>query len=372
MEMKIDCLNNVKTPCYVISISKIEENLRILKKIKDQTGCSILLSQRDFCMFSIYPMVFEVVDGAMSGGLGEAHLGKDEMIKENHIFAPAYIEDEFEKIADTCDHIIFNSIDQMNKFYPLAKIKNRQIGLRINVEIYSPKYVDSWMGTQDKEIDDETINKINGIYFYNLADKTPEEFKETLDYVEENYGRQLSNLQWVNFGGAQNITKDGKDLDLLISQINDFKAKYGVKVYVEAGIAISNDAVSLVGEVLDIVNNGRRIAILSVSSICHMPQALVLSVKPIIYGAGQEGEKVYSYRVVGNTSAEVDIMGYYSFDKPLMIKDKIVFTNIPINTTVLNNSYNGLTLPSIYVLEENGELTQIREFSYRDYKTKLS
>ena len=376
--MKTDFINKVKPPCYVISIPGIEENLRSMKRVKDETGCKMLLLQRDFSMFSLYPLVIGFFDGSMSGSLNEAKLGKDEMKKENHIFSPAYAEEEFYQITEVSDHIIFNSIVQLNKYLRLARDKSRDIGIRINIDKEANLRGGSRLGS--KIIQDDTkpslngdlFDKIQGIYLDSMSDKNTLEIQENLNLFENIYGEFLGKLKWVNFGSIHVNGKEGSDTDLLVSIIKTFKAKYGVQVYIEEGSYLGKDATCLVAEVLDIVDNGNNIAILSTSALCHMPDVLEFNFTPSVYGAGKEGEKDYTYTLAGITSVEVDTMGTYSFDNPLKIKDKILFMDIPINTMVKNTPFNGINLPSIYTLDKKGDVSRIREFSYRDYKTKLS
>lgn len=376
--MRTEFINKVKPPCYVISIPDIEENLRSIKRIKEETGCKMLLLQRDFSMFSLYPLVVGLFDGAMSGSLNEAKLGKDEMRKENHIFAPAYADEEFYQITEVADHIIFNTPNQLNKYLRLAKEKSRDVGIRINIDKDANCSTNSRLGV--KNIQEGLFNKVSGIYFENIQGiyfdfecyKNTKELAVILKLFEEKYGSFIGKLKWVDFGSIDTNPKEEGEIELLIDLIKNFKAKYGIQVYIEEGESIGKDATCLVAEVLDIVNNGKNIAILSSSAMCHMPDVLELNYTPAVYGAGKEGEKEFSYILAGNTSIEIDTMGSYSFDLPLKVKDKIVFMDIPIDTMVKNTPFNGINLPSIYTFDKKGDVSRIREFSYRDYKTKLS
>lgn len=94
----------------------MKKNLQILQEIRQQSGCKILLAQKAFSMYSCYPLIGEYLDGTTASGLYEAKLGKECMGKENHIFSPAYREDEFEEVLESCEHLVFNSFSQLERF----------------------------------------------------------------------------------------------------------------------------------------------------------------------------------------------------------------------------------------------------------------
>lgn len=49
---------------------------------KRKTGCKILLAQKCFSMFSVYPLIGKYLDGTTASGLFEAKLGHEEMKKK--------------------------------------------------------------------------------------------------------------------------------------------------------------------------------------------------------------------------------------------------------------------------------------------------
>ncbi|MBQ3890296.1 MAG: carboxynorspermidine decarboxylase, partial [Lachnospiraceae bacterium] len=252
----------IHTPAYVVDESSLIRNLEILRDVKDAAGCKILLAQKAFSMFAVYPIIEKYLDGTTASGLYEAKLGREEFKGEVHVFAPAFKDDEFEEISDTADHIVFNSINQLNKFKDIAKSKGKSIGLRVNPEcstqehgIYDPCAKGSRLGVTLKNFDESVLKDIDGLHFHTLCEQGADALEVTLKAFEEKFGKYLKGLKWVNFGGGHHITKDNYDRDLLIKLIKDFKAKYGVEVYLEPGEAIALNAGYLVTKVLDIVDN---------------------------------------------------------------------------------------------------------------------
>jgi carboxynorspermidine decarboxylase len=127
----------------------------------------------------------------------------------------------------------------------------------------------------------------------------------------------------------------------------------------------------LAASVIDIVENGMQIAVLDVSATAHMPDVLEMPYRPHVAGSGMPGEKTFTYRFGGPTCLSGDVIGDYSFDQPLRIGDQIVFTEMAYYTVVKNTLFNGIPLPSITILQEDGEIELIREFDYSDYKNRL-
>ena len=369
----------LKTPCYIIQKSKIIENLEKLKQVSDKTGCKILLAQKAFSMFYLYPLIGKYLSGTTASGLYEARLGKEEMPnKEVHIYSPAYREDEINEITTIADHIVFNSPSQIKKYGKLAKDKGKSIGLRINPEcstqekaIYDPCALGSRLGTIKDKIEENIYDLIDGIHFHTLCEQNSDALKITLDKVEENFGKHLHKMKWVNFGGGHHITREDYDIKTLINCIEKIQNNYNVQVYLEPGEAIALNAGILLTEVLDIVENGIKIGILDTSAACHMPDVIEMPYRPPLKNSGQKDEFVYNYRLSSATCLAGDIIGDYSFREPLKIGDRLEFQDMAIYSMVKNNTFNGMKLPDI-VLEEDGNYKVIRAFNYEDFKNRLS
>ena len=372
-------IKNLKTPCYVVDERLIRRNLEILKSVKDRTGCKILLAQKAFSMYSMYPLIAEYLDGVASSSLFEARLGYEEMGKEVHIYAPAYRDDEFEEILNYSDHIVFNSFSQWKKFKGKVENYNKKIecAIRINPEyseietdIYNPCSKNSRMGSTLDNLKDEDFSGIEGIHFHTMCEQNSKTLERTIKVVDKKFGQFLENVKWINFGGGHHITRDDYDIETLVRSILYIKEKYNIDVYLEPGEAIALNAGYLVSTVLDTMKNGMDIAIVDTSAECHMPDVLEMPYRPKIIGAGNPCEFKYTYRLGGPTCLAGDIIGDYSFEEELRAGDKLVFCDMAHYSMVKNNTFNGINLPDIVLLNDDG-FKVIREFNYNDFKSRL-
>lgn len=377
---------NVPTPSYVVEEELLIKNLEILENVIKQTGCKILLAQKCFSMFHTYPLIGKYISGTTASGLFEAKLGKEYMGGETHVYSSAFREDEFDEVVEVSDHIVFNSFNQFYKYKDKALIKNKKIGLRINPEctthkdheIYDPCAPFSRMGIIKKEFENKDIKGISGLHFHTLCEQNSDDLVTTIKAVEEKFGEYLHDLEWLNFGGGHHITRDDYDVELLIKTINYIQEKYKVLVYLEPGEAVALNAGFLVSTVLDIVENGKKIAILDTSAACHMPDVIEMPYTPQIIGAKTDQSNPYAYRLAGPTCLAGDIIGDYTFEKELNIGDRVIFCDMAIYSMVKNNTFNGINLPSIAYKScdkqnENDEnISIIRSFGYEDFKMRLS
>lgn len=370
-------IEELQTPCYVIDKRQLEENLKILREVADEAGCKILLAQKAYSCYDTYPLIAKYLDGTTASGLFEARLGYEKMGKENHIFSPAYKEKEFDEIVQICDHILFNSIAQVNKFKD--RLRGRSAGLRINPEcstqeghaIYDPCAPGSRLGVTIKNFDESVLDVIDGLHFHTLCEQNSDDLVKTLLTVEEKFGRYLHRVKWLNFGGGHHITRKDYDRKTLIEQIQRVKKKYGVEVYVEPGEAIALNAGYLVTEVLEKVDNGITTLILDASAACHMPDVLEMPYRPPLRDGFLPEEKPFCYRLSSVTCLAGDVIGDYSFEKEVHIGDKLYFEDMAIYSMVKNNTFNGMPLPSIALMDEEGECEVIKEFGYMDFAQRL-
>ncbi|MFC4321219.1 carboxynorspermidine decarboxylase [Litchfieldia salsa] len=368
------------TPCYVVDEKLIVRNLEILNGVMQRTGAKIVLAQKAFSMTSMYPLIGKYLSGTTASGLYEARLGNEEMGKETHVFAPAYREDEIDEIVSICDHIIFNSFSQLEKFKSKALQGGRKIGLRINPEcstqdgheIYDPCSPGSRFGVKREDFRPDLLDGVTGLHFHTLCQQNSDDLKTTLDAVEEKFGEWLSQMEWINFGGGHHITREDYDLATLESCIKRMQDKYGLEVYLEPGEAIALNAGYLVTSVLDLHKNGIDIAIMDTSATCHMPDVLEMPYRPPLFGSGESGEKEFTYRLGGQTCLTGDVIGDYSFDQPLKTGDRLVFGDMAIYTMVKTNTFNGMPLPAIAVQDRDGDCKVVRTFGYEDFKGRLA
>jgi len=371
-------LNDIPTPSYVIDEELLIKNLEILNGVIEQTGCHVLLAQKCFSMFPVYPLIRKYISGATASGLFEAKLAHEHMGGENHIFSAGYREEEMDEIFEICDHIVFNSFSQWEKYKTQAMASGKECGIRINPEcstqeghdIYDPCAPYSRLGITRKNFKPELLEGITGLHFHTLCEQNSDDLKTTLAAVEELFGAFLPGMKWLNFGGGHHITREDYDLDTLIDCIRHIQEKYQVEVYLEPGEAVALNAGTLVTTVLDIVENGMKIAILDTSAACHMPDVLEMPYRPEVIGSGKPGEKKYTYRFGGPTCLSGDIIGDYSFDEPLKIGDRLEFCDMAIYSMVKNNTFNGMNLPSI-VFKKGDEYTLVKSFGYEDFKGRL-
>lgn len=371
--------NTLPSPCYAVDLGLLQKNLEILHSIEARTGCSILLAQKAFSMYSVYPFIGRYISGVTSSSLFEARLGYEEMGKEVHIYAPAYIESEFDDIMKFSDHIVFNSFEQWRKYKDRVKASGRHIecGIRVNPEyseietpIYNPCYMYSRLGVTESNFKSEELSGIDGLHFHTMCEQGSDTLKRTVKVFEEKFGRYLKGMKWLNLGGGHHITKEGYDIETLVETILYLKERYNVKIYLEPGEAVALNAGYLTATVLDIIDNGMKLAILDASAACHMPDVLEMPYRPEIIGAGKPHEKPYTYRFGGNTCLSGDIIGDYSFDRPLKVGDRLVFCDMAIYSMVKNNTFNGVNLPSIALYDEDG-IKYVKSFGYNDFKSRL-
>lgn len=379
MKMNFD-IYKVPTPCYVVEEELLRKNCEILKSVTDKTGCKILLAQKAFSMYSTYPLIGQYLDGTTASSLFEAKLGHEEMGKEVHIFSPAYREDEFDEILSICDHIVFNSMNQWNRFKDKVKSSQRKVscGLRINPEyseietaIYNPCVAGSRFGIKISQLHEDELEGIEGLHFHTMCEQNSDVLERTLKVVEEKFGYLFYKMKWVNFGGGHHITRDDYDLETLVRCVNQIKDKYHVEVYLEPGEAIALNAGYLVSTVLELGENGMQLAILDTSATCHMPDVIEMPYRPRIIGAGEPGEYPYTYRLGGPTCLAGDVIGDYSFPEPLKVGDRLVFCDMAIYSMVKNNTFNGINLPAIIYNTEKDGLKIIKQFGYEDFKSRL-
>ena len=369
---------NIPTPCFVVEEELLVRNLKILEDVMEKTKCHILLAQKCFSMFYTYPLIKKYLSGTTASGLYEARLGKEYMGGETHVYSAAYRDDEIDEILELCDHVVFNSFSQWNRFKSKAKASNKKCGLRINPEsstqigheIYDPCGKNSRMGITLEHFIDNDLDGISGLHFHTLCEQNADDLVTTLKAVEEKFGKYLYQMEWLNFGGGHHITREDYDINLLVECINHMKKKYNLEIYIEPGEAVALNAGFMVSSVLDIVENGVNIAIMDTSAACHMPDVLEMPYTPKVEGMSENNQGI-KYRFGGPTCLAGDIIGDYYFENKLNIGDRLKFEDMAIYSMVKTNTFNGMKLPSI-AYKNNDGITLIKEFDYNDFKMRLS
>ena len=380
-------LHRLPTPCYLLDEAQLRRNGEILLGVQQRTGCRILLAQKAFSNFNVYPVLAPYLAGTEASGLYESRLGREELPeKENHVFCAAYRADEFAELLQYADHIVFNSPSQLAKYGPAAKAAGKSIGLRINPEcstqegheIYDPCAPGSRLGTTRAQWDaavaahPELPSLLDGLHFHTLCEQDADALAVTLTAVEERFADLLPEMKWLNFGGGHHITRPGYDLATLERCILSVRQKYGVQVYLEPGEAWALNAGYLVTTVLDTLHNGdTSLAILDMSAACHTPDVIEMPYRPPLLDADEPGKKPCTVRLGGPTCLAGDIIGDYGFDSPLAEGDKLIFGDMAIYTTCKNNTFNGMPLPPIWLLSTDGSCRELVRFGYEDFKMRL-
>jgi carboxynorspermidine decarboxylase len=333
------------------------------------------MALKAFSRWSVFPLIRETLQGVCASSPWEARLGREEFGGEVHSFSAAFRESDVVELLEISDHLVFNSFNQLERFRPLWEryAGKVSIGLRVNPEhseghtaIYDPCAPKSRLGIPRREFEGKSLAGVDGLHFHTLCEQLFEPLERTAAAFEEKFGRFLTGMKWLNLGGGHHITREGYDIDALVELVKYFRSKYGVEVYLEPGEAIAIGTGVLVGEVLDVVNNGMEIAILDVSATCHMPDILEMPYRPGITGGYDAGEKPCTYRLAGPSCLAGDVIGDWSFDRPLTAGDRLCFEDMA-------TTFNGIQHPAICTWEpETGELTVVRRFGYEDFKSRLS
>ena len=378
----------MKTPYYLIDEAKLERNLKVLASVRKRAGVKILLAQKAFSCYATYPLVAKYLDGTTASGVYEARLAHEEMPnRENHVFNPAFSDEEFAAVAEWCDHIVLNTVEQVRRFVPRVAPDSKRattsrrpsIGLRVNpgyseveTEIYDPCAKGSRLGVPREFLQADDLKGVEGLHFHTMCEQGADVLVRTLAVFEAKFGEFLPRMKWVNFGGGHHITKPGYDVALLVKTLKDFRKRHPhLTVYLEPGEAIALNAGELVSSVKEIIDYGTPIAVLDVSAECHMPDVIEMPYRPPVKGAGKPGEKKFTYRLTGPTCLAGDVIGDFSFARRLKAGDEVRFGDMAIYTMVKNNTFNGMPLPSIVLRHRDGTPEIVREFGYSDFKERL-
>ncbi|MCR5149022.1 MAG: carboxynorspermidine decarboxylase [Eubacterium sp.] len=416
--MKYEQLN---TPSYIVQEKALLKNLNILKDVSDSTGCKILLAEKAFSMYRVYPLIARYLVGTTASGLFEAKLSYEEFrtdgepvkaVKENHVFEPAYKPDEMKEICSICTHLYFNSIAQLEAhrsiWEPYQKAGKINVALRINPEfstqeghaIYDPCSPGSRLGIRRESLPEKLPEGVTGLHFHTLCEQGVEPLIDTFRSVEKTFGSYLDKISWINMGGGHHISKADYDTEKLKSFLNETKEKYGLEIYLEPGEAIALDAGTLITRVLDRVETSDiPTFILDASAACHMPDVLEMPYTPPLFGSldsrgssdapgadaadgdadeggsGQNAGDGVWVRLASRTCLAGDVIGIYKLPSYPAIGDILTFGDMAIYSMVKNNTFNGMALPDIVL--EHAEDTEdrfeiVKHFGYEDFKMRLS
>ena len=377
MARKID-VTHVETPCFITDLGALEQNLQLLDRVQKQAGCTILLALKGFAQWSTFPVVKKYLAGATSSSVAEARLAREELGGQVHAYAPAYSDSELRELVTLADHIVLNSPSQWRRHRAVIERAGISPGLRVNhehqeaeVALYDPAGTCSRLGTTRANLTAADLDGIEGLHFHTLCQNNSDALERAVAAFEAKFAEFIPQMRWINFGGGHHITRPDYDVERLLAVIGRFQDRWKKQLYLEPGEAIALGAGVLVASVMDIFHNGMDIAILDTSATAHMPDTLEMPYRPIIVGSGEAGAKPHTYRLGGMTCLAGDVIGDYSFDRPLAVGDKLVFLDMAHYTMVKTTTFNGVRLPSI-ATHDRGVITVHRRFGYHDYRDRLS
>ena len=370
------------SPAFVVDLGRLRHNLAILDDVQKRSGAKILLALKAFSMWSVFPIIAKTLHGVCASSPWEARLGREEFGGEVHSFSAAFKESDVAELLTTSNHLVFNSFSQLERFRPLWEQHSGRVsvGLRVNPEnseghtaIYDPSAPKSRLGILRSQFEGQSLQGVEGLHFHTLCEQLYEPLERTARAFEEKFGEFLPQMKWLNLGGGHHITREGYDVDALVELVRYFKRKFDLEVYLEPGEAIAIGTGILVSEVLDVVHNEVEIAILDVSATCHMPDILEMPYRPEIKGGFDAGAKPFDYRLGGPSCLAGDVIGDWSFERPLAVGERLAFLDMSHYTMVKTTTFNGIQLPHICTFEpQSGELRVVRSFGYEDFKNRLS
>jgi carboxynorspermidine decarboxylase len=370
----------IPSPCYVCEEAALESNLQLMQRVQQESGVEIILALKGFSMWSTFGLVKQYLQGSTASAVWEARLGKEEIGKQVHAYSPAFKPNDINELVSLVNHISFNSLGQWNRYKDQILQAGVSSGLRVNPEhsetetaLYDPSAPGSRLGIRAKDLVDSDLTGIEGFHIHNLCECDSFATERTIKAVEQKFANWLPDLKWVNFGGGHLMTKDGYDVEHLIQTLKAFKQRHPhLTVILEPGSAVAWQTGCLVTEVVDIVENDGKIAILDMSATAHMPDVLEMPYRPEVRGAGKAREKSYTYRFGGNSCLAGDAIDLYSFDHELQIGERIIFEDMIHYTMVKTTFFNGVEHPSIGLIRKDGRFELVRQFGYEDFKNKLS
>ena len=375
-----DWTQSIVTPVYVLDVAALKRNLARAAEIKREAGCKILLATKAFSLPAAFPIMREVLDGTTASGEYEARLGHNEFGKEVHVYSPAYAPSEVKQLTKIAQHIYFNSPQQIVDNLAIIRKPGLRVGIRINPcysnaalggTLYDPCAPNSRFGATRSMLDSVPWNDVDILHTHALCESGDAGSIGLIKHVARAFGDYVHRVKTVNFGGGHFINKPGYDISKLIAAIRAFKAEFNVDVVLEPGAGLVVDTGYLVASVLGLHHNVKNIAILDASASTHMPDVLEASYTPMVIGAAEPGQKSYSYILAGKTCMTGDIIGEYSFDDPLKVGDRIIFTDMMQYSFVKNNTFNGMPLPDLAILKESGIIQVIQSFDYDDFRHRL-
>ncbi|GAB5459780.1 MAG: carboxynorspermidine decarboxylase [Henriciella sp.] len=368
------------TPYFLLNASRLRQNLETAQRIRDETGCKILLATKAFALPATFPLLRNYLDGTTASGEYEAKLGAEEFGKEVHVYAPAYTSDEIQRLTETAQHIYFNSSQQLNTLSHIAINAGCKVGLRVNPgysnatlggDLYDPCAPGSRFGEVTSKLSDVRWEKVDIFHVHALCESLHNGSVGLIEHVAKHFAPYIEQVSTVNFGGGHFFNKREYDVDALIKALNDFKARFNVNIILEPGAGLVVNTGQLHASVLAIHQNEDELAILDASASTHMPDVLEVPYRPGIVGAGEPGEFAHTYTLGGKTCMTGDVFGQYSFETPLKPGHRLIFADQMHYSFVKTNTFNGTPLANIAIRHEDGRMEMLSDFGYNEFRRRL-
>lgn len=383
--MKIE---EIPTPFYIVYEEKLRRNLELISRVKQEAGVNIIMAFKANALWKTFPIIKEYVTDSTASSLNEMHLGNEELGGNVHSYCPAYTPETINEYLNGSSHITFNSVNQFNRFKAdldnhNATPGNKHVspGLRVNplcsvieTDIYNPALPGSRFGVTAEQLGDTLPEGIEGLHFHSLCESSSYDLQRVLEAFEQQFGKFLPQVKWVNMGGGHLMTREGYDVQHLIGLLHDFKSRYPwLNIIMEPGSAFTWRTGDLITSVVDVVDNqGVKTAIIDASFACHMPDCLEMPYKPAITESVETDPSLPTYRLGGNSCLSGDYVGDWSFEKPLATGDRLTLEDMNHYTTVKTTMFNGIQHPSIVLCDKEGDCRYLRRFDYSDYKSRMS
>jgi len=372
---------DIQSPAFILDEAKLIKNLELIRSVKERAGVSIILALKGFSMWSVFPLIGKYLDGATASSLHEAMLIEEHMGHKAHTYCAAYVPRDFERLLSISKYISFNSLGEYERYkHYIASHPEVSFGLRVNpgysdvgTDLYNPCTPGSRLGVSHELLGEDWPEGLEGLHFHALCENDSYSLERVLSALEERFGQYLHRLQWINMGGGHLMTRAGYDIDHLVSLLKEFQQKYQLRIILEPGSAIAWQTGDLLSTVLDIVDNaGVRTAMLDVSFTAHMPDTLEMPYRPVVEGATDPQEGRHGYRLGGMSCLSGDYLDTYAFEQPLLVGDHIILKDMMHYTMVKTTTFNGVQHPSIVIYTKEGDIKMVREFTYEDFKGRLS
>ena len=374
-------LSRVPSPAFVVDEVAVRRNLEILADIRQRSGAKVLLALKAFSMWSLAPLIDEYLDGYCASGLWEARLAKERFSGPISTYSPAYKPDDLAELCRISEHITFNNPQQIERWKDTSNqdigLDNSEIGLRINPQIalgetekYDPSQPCSRLGFPISQLRAEHFQLLSGIHFHNLCEQGFDALEQTWHKIEPVIAPHYDALKWINLGGGHHVTRDDYDREALVAFLKDLRARSGCQIYLEPGEAVALDAGILVGEILDIFDNGMPVGITDISATCHMPDVIEAPYRPALLGERRDGTAI---RLGGPSCLAGDIIGDYVLAEEPHVGQRIAFLDQAHYSMVKTNTFNGVPLPSIWLWNsENDSLRCVKSFDWTEFRDRLS